>query len=71
MNFVEKLNSLIDPSLKNKFRYYEKLQNKIISQEYSIVFNEKCIKESLFPNYICTAGYTERVHVRTELFYKN
>ena len=43
MNFVEKLNSLIDPSLKNKFRYYEKLQNKIISQEYSIVFNEKYI----------------------------
>ena len=42
MNFVEKLNHLIEPSLKNKFRNYEKMQNKIILQKYSIVLNEKC-----------------------------
>ena len=52
MNLIEKINLVNDPSFKTSIRKYEKLKKKEINLQYSTKFNETCINDQLFPNYV-------------------
>ena len=49
-SYGEKLN-LLPEDLKRMYRELENVKNKIINANWSIVFNETCIKENIWPKY--------------------
>mgnify|MGYP000734173632 CR=1 FL=1 len=52
MNLIDKINSTNCENFKLKIRKYEKTYKKYVNQNYAKKFNEFCIKEKLFPNYL-------------------
>ena len=54
MNNTKKFADLIqkvDANIKRKFRLLERTKSNIIKKEWSIKYNEICIKENLLPKY--------------------
>ena len=54
MNNTKKIADLIqkvDANIKRKFRLLERTKSNIIKKEWSIKYNEICIKENLLPKY--------------------
>ena len=48
LNFGQLLH-LLDNELKNIIRNFEKQKKQIISAQYSILFNQTCLNEELYP----------------------
>lgn len=50
MAYTTRIN-ILPTDLRSLFRKLERVENKIINAEWSLFFNETCIKENILPNY--------------------
>ena len=48
MDFVHLIHT---SRFKEEYRKIEKLKSKIINLKWSVIFNDTCLKENLWPNY--------------------